>query len=174
MHAAHSRAHHAQRRKKQLHLLRVSHHGRKRHRAHHLHATQQYPRRSHGSRATARRSPSLRKPFQKIIFSCPKATARDLLPGVCSGSAEKRSAAWEIFPAAPRIKNCRNAPAYSSILIRQVTPHVVEVAVHGGACGIVALTAEEPQLSFVVDPVRRVAAATGCPDVISQIGSLQR
>src|SRR5580692_10886060 len=53
--------------------------------------------------------------------------------------------------------------------IGQVTPHVVEVAVAGGAGGIVAITAEEPELVVAVDPVGRVAAAARIPEIVRQI-----
>ncbi len=53
-----------------------------------------------------------------------------------------------------------------SILIRQVSPHVVEIAVPGCTGGIVAHTAEEPELAIAVDPVRRIAAATRSPYLV--------
>ena len=59
------------------------------------------------------------------------------------------------------------------ILVRQVSPHVVEVAVPGCTRGIVTLTAEEPELAKTVDKGRRIAAAAGCPDVVGLIGTRQ-
>src|SRR5208337_4778567 len=59
----------------------------------------------------------------------------------------------------------------SSVLIWQVAPQVVEVAVPGCTRGIVALTAEEPELAITVNPVCRVAAATGSPDLIRLVWS---
>ena len=56
-----------------------------------------------------------------------------------------------------------------SILIWQVSPHVVEIAVPGCTGGIVAHTAEEPELAIAVDPVRRIAAATRSPYLVRLI-----
>jgi hypothetical protein len=53
--------------------------------------------------------------------------------------------------------------------IRQVAPRVVEVAVAGGTGGVVASTAEEPELMVEVNPVRPVAAAARRPDFVCLI-----
>jgi hypothetical protein len=47
--------------------------------------------------------------------------------------------------------------------IGQVAPQVVEVAVAGGAGGVVAQSTKHPELVVVIDPARRVAAAARCP-----------
>ena len=56
-----------------------------------------------------------------------------------------------------------------SILIRQISRHVVEIAVPGGTGGIVAHTAKEPELAIAVDPVRRITAATRSPYLVRLI-----
>src|SRR6267143_4537021 len=68
------------------------------------------------------------------------------------------------------VTHCAITPSFrKSILIRQVSPHVVEIAVPGCTGGIVAHTAEEPELAIAVDPVCRIAAATRSPYLVRLI-----
>src|SRR5271155_501412 len=60
-----------------------------------------------------------------------------------------------------------------SVVVRQISPHVVKVAVPGCAGGIVTLAAEEPELAEAVDKGRRITPSAGCPDVVRLVRSRQ-
>src|SRR5271155_70406 len=67
----------------------------------------------------------------------------------------------------------RSVTGAQSVVVRQISPHIVEVAVPGCTRGIVTLTAEEPELAKVVDKGRRIAPSARCPDVVSRVGARQ-
>src|SRR5579862_4073272 len=120
-------------------------------------------RRAESPKVSSRSNNKTPRCLGSLSFTC----SRQFILSFCSPEPPLEANRPLRYPQRARFKHKTTPPEWGkSVLIRQVSPHVVERPVPRCTRGVVACTSEEPELPVAIDPVRRIAAATRCPDLV--------